>query len=98
VSTAGGFQPHWRGDGRELFYLGADQQVMAVDVKASGGFSTGEPKPLFQTHIRVSAIGSGARYDVTRDGQRFLLQASGITQAPSPSITVVTNWTAALEK
>jgi Tol biopolymer transport system component len=98
VSIGGGMQPRWRRDGSELFYLAPDQRLMAVPVTSKGGyFEAGRATPLFRT--RLQPIGSqitgfSAFYDVTPDGQRFLI--NGPPADPGPPITVVQNWTAGL--
>jgi Tol biopolymer transport system component len=87
VSTAGASQEEplrWRGDGKELFYVAADGQLMAVPVKLGpGSFESGAPVPLFRLD---SEVWSG--YDVAADGQRFLISS---LQADSLPITVVLN-------
>jgi serine/threonine protein kinase len=99
VSTHGGVQPHWRHDGKELFYLAPDSKMMSVTVKAGTTFEAGTPEPLFQTRIYGLAVSSyySQQYDVTPDGQRFLLDldASDVNAAP---LTVVLDWTAGLQK
>ncbi|MBI3665541.1 MAG: PD40 domain-containing protein, partial [Acidobacteria bacterium] len=94
VSNAGGCQPLWRKDGKELFYLGMDGKLMAVDVKAGAGFEAGAPKVLFQTPLRADPIQN--QYDVTGDGQKFIL-GEPIEQEVKP-IKVVLNWTAGLKR
>ena len=49
ISTSGGVQPEWRGDGRELFYLDPAGTLMAVDIDAAPGFEAGTPRRLFHT-------------------------------------------------
>jgi Tol biopolymer transport system component len=97
VSTAGGTQPCWRRDGKELFYLAADNRIMAVSVKAGETFAAGVPTPLFKIDS-VTTIYSTATsdYDVTADGQRFLVR-TGVAETRSLPITVVVNWTAGLK-
>jgi serine/threonine protein kinase/Tol biopolymer transport system component len=98
VSVGGGMQPRWRRDSSELFYLAPDQMLMAVPVTSKGGyFEAGRATPLFRT--RLQPIGSqitgfSAFYDVTPDGQRFLI--NGPPADPGPPMTVVLNWTAGL--
>jgi eukaryotic-like serine/threonine-protein kinase len=89
ISTGGGSVPCWRRIG-ELFYL-SGRKLMAVDVKASdSSFEPGVPKLLFEK--------SGIRnYEVTRDGQRFLIGVPVEESSPEP-ITVVLNWTADLKR
>ncbi|HEY2919512.1 MAG TPA: hypothetical protein VGK77_11020, partial [Candidatus Binatia bacterium] len=97
VSTTGGNQPRWRGDGKELFYLGTDRKLMAVDVKEDGNtFTAGNPRILFEMRV-IFAVGGAPAYDTTRDGQRFLAVTPLEETSPSP-LTVVLNWTAGLKK
>ena len=87
VSTDGGSQPKWRGDGKELFYFSSDSTMMAVAMDLRAGVEPGIPQPLFNAGIPV--IPFADQYRVTSDGQRFLV----IVPIESPPITVVTNWT-----
>ena len=73
VSNGGGCQPHWRKDGKELFYLDLQGKLMALDVSTEQSFVASTPRPLFQTPIPVSAVID--QYTVTRDGKRFILGA-----------------------
>ena len=93
VSTEGGGMPQWRGDGRELFYRGPANVITAVDVKLSPTFEHGSPRPLFST---LMSLASRQIYDVTADVERFLVNAEAEETAAIP-ITVVVNWTTALE-
>jgi serine/threonine protein kinase len=97
ISNGGGAQPHWRSDGRELFYLAPDRTLMSVDVHAAAAaiFEMGAPKPLFAT--QVSAFNAPNRYVVTADGQRFLINAPAGEISRTP-ITVVLNWTSTLKR
>jgi hypothetical protein len=99
VSTNGGVQPRWRRDGKELFYLASDRKLMAVPVRSGSSFEFGVPVPLFATKTVSGAAfyaGYSHQYDVTPDGQRFLLNTEA--DASATPITVVLNWTAALKK
>ena len=72
VSTAGGGQPRWRRDGKELLYV-SGSTLMAVDVKTDGvSFEAGIPKPLFEVDVDANARRN--RFVATRDGQRFLVK------------------------
>ena len=95
VSPAGGAEPRWRGDGKELFYRSGDQHLMAVGVETGGSFQAGIPKPLFPLRLETGL--ARAHYLPTKDGQRFLLveTPSHVTMTPT---TVVLNWTAELAK
>jgi len=105
VSREGGIQPRWRRDGRELFYISADSKVMAVPVSTVPNFTPSAPIALFAVPIfgGGTTTRSDTRYDVTSDGQKFLINAvlPGTTAArpvPPAPITVVLNWTAGLKR
>jgi len=87
ISAGGGSQPRWRADGRELFYVSPDRKVMAADVVTSGKFEAGTPHALFQTRI-LPPVEARNHYDVTSDGQRFVVNSRRPEDA-SLSITVV---------
>ena len=87
VSSGGGGVAAWRGDERELFYL-AGNALMAVPVTAEPRFSIGKPAALFQAAF---ASIQGKNYDVTRDGQRFLMIQID-DRVPPREMTVVINW------
>ena len=95
ISTHGGAQGRWRGDGRELFYLALDGRLMAVDIRASGAsFEAGAPRTLFNTGITGSFVDRTNQYLVTLDGQRVLVNRSAEDENSAP-ITIVMNWDAA---
>jgi eukaryotic-like serine/threonine-protein kinase len=71
VSVAGGVQPHWRRDGRELFYMTLDGQVMSVTIQTRPTLEVETPQPLFAVNL-VPTWG-WPQYSVTPDGQRFLV-------------------------
>ena len=74
VSRGGGSEPRWRGDGKEIFYVGPTGMLMAVPVDTKGTFSTGPPAPLFQTYRRAPLASTDLfSYDVSKDGKRFLV-------------------------
>jgi eukaryotic-like serine/threonine-protein kinase len=95
VSTGGGVQPRWRQDGKELYYLTLDGKMMAVDIKGENKIEPGIPHMLFDTELAV--IWNNNQYEVTSDGQRFLLLKPLSGTIPTP-ITVVLNWTSLLKK
>jgi serine/threonine protein kinase len=98
VSTNGGSQPRWRADGNELFYLGPDRKIMAVEIKEDGpNFAAGSPRLLLETRAAAPVFPGASSYAVTRDGQRFLLITPIEESSPSP-ITLVLNWTAGVRK
>ena len=91
----GGYEPRWRADGREIYYLSEDRTLMAVSVGAGPSF--GIPKPLFQTHVPTGVTALRTHYVPSRDGQRFLVNVSHGCRSLQP-ITVVLNWTASPEQ
>jgi eukaryotic-like serine/threonine-protein kinase len=95
VSTDGGYEPRWRGDGREIYYLSEDRKLMAVAVGAGPSFAV--PKILFQTRVPEGVTSRRTHYVPSRDGQRFLINTQSNDALPNP-ITVVFNWQAELKK
>jgi eukaryotic-like serine/threonine-protein kinase len=97
ISTAGGQAPRWRRDGTEIFYVAPDNRMMVAAANGKGGtFEVSAVKPLFETH---AITGRGYSYDVSADGQKFLINSAAHQNGSGPApITVVLNWTAALKK
>jgi Tol biopolymer transport system component/tRNA A-37 threonylcarbamoyl transferase component Bud32 len=93
VSTDGGTDPHWSHDGREIFYLDADDQLASVAVQITPGFRADLPQTLFDAQLFPGTFRS--RYTVAADGERFLLLSRAEAQTVPP-LTVVMNWTATL--
>jgi Tol biopolymer transport system component len=96
ISLNGGSDPAWRGDGGELFYLAANQDMMVVTFEKGSILKTSPPARLFGTGMATGLINpvyTRNQYVVAADGRRFLInQAAAL---PSP-ITVVLNWTVTL--
>jgi Tol biopolymer transport system component len=91
ISTDGGTEPVWNPNGRELFYRN-ENAMMAVDVAMQSGFTIGNPHKLFEGPY-LPTSGSLPNYDVTPDGQRFLmLKPTEQAQAAPTQINVVLNW------
>ena len=76
VSTGGGGQPRWKGDGKELYYRTPDDQIVAVEIKPGAKLEAGIPHVLFSAPFRGPVNSDPARHilSVTPDGQRFLLR------------------------
>ncbi|MFN7929707.1 MAG: protein kinase [Blastocatellia bacterium] len=92
ISVNGGNRPRFGRNGQELFYVAADGMMMAVKIN---GATFEPPKVLFKTRMLTSMTQSGIEYDVTADGQRFLIG----TQVGEPSpVSVILNWTEGLKK
>jgi eukaryotic-like serine/threonine-protein kinase len=89
VSSDGAWLVRWRGDGRELFYVGLDNQLHAVPVQ--GPLEFGEPKALFPIPgVSQYSTTRDFQFDVSPDGQRFIMPTTG--SIPPPPFTVIENW------
>jgi len=93
ISLSGGTDPVWSRDGKELFFISADNKMMVVEIKGTGVVpEAGVPTALFPVRI-----GTGnTRFDVAQDG-KFLIPTP-VEQTASAPITVVVNWMAGLKK
>ena len=91
VSTGGGSQPIWRGDSKELFYVAADDGLVAVPIRGTDTFEVGVSQPLFATRIPAVLAPFRTNYAVSADGQRFLVNNVTPEAAPAP-ITIAVNW------
>jgi len=97
ISSSGGAGPSWRRDGKELYYLAQDGQLMAVPVDTDGAsIQPGVPKALFPARVIPISIWRNI-YAPAPDGQRFLMLTPAGEAKPQP-ITVVVNWPLLLKK
>jgi hypothetical protein len=90
VSNQGGRDAHWRGDGKEIFYLSLSGAITAVDVASGPSPSLGTPHQLFQQSIDQFDP-TGHYFGVSADGQRFLVRRE-IDSTDLPVTTVYVNW------
>jgi Tol biopolymer transport system component len=90
VSGSGGRFPRWRRDGRELFYLDGKNRVTAVPVKTESHFEAGVSAPLWETAYLPSSRQFGKIFDVTGDGQRFVVIVPRTDTAPTRLTVVAT--------
>jgi hypothetical protein len=100
VVVGEGMEPRWREDGRELFFLGTTQQLMAVRVNPGETFRAAPPVPLFRTGLVIKGIVGilgGNQYVNSPDGQRFLLNQQPYDEGPS-QIVVLVKWTASISE
>jgi Tol biopolymer transport system component len=99
VSTGGGTRPLWSRNGQELFYLSPTGALMRVGVERGSAWAAGTPtKLLDEGYFSVPGGNLGRTYDISPDGQRFLMiKAGGANQAP-PQIVVVQNWLEELKR
>jgi Tol biopolymer transport system component/predicted Ser/Thr protein kinase len=91
ISKGGGVSPHWRYDGKEMFYVAPDGAMMSVEIDMKNGFQPGVPKQLFKLPGEIRF------WDVTRDGQKFLIPVP-VAAADSAPYNVIVNWTSTLKK
>jgi len=97
ISSGGGTMPRWRGDGREIYYWGPDGGIMAAAVDGTGSaFKWSTPAPLFQA-VAPTVRTNDINFDVSNDGQKFLLVEPSERIATSP-LMIVTDWVAALRR
>ena len=90
ISAEGGTEPVWNPNGRELFYRNGDK-MMAVDISTRAGFSAGKPQMLFAGRY-VPTPATTPNYDVSPDGQRFLMLKAVEQEQAATQINVVLNW------
>jgi serine/threonine-protein kinase len=95
ISTGGGAQPKWSANSRELFYVDLEGRIVGVPIKLGAGFAAGNPQVVIDGPYAAFPGFAGRMYDVSRDGQRFLV-LKGTDNAdddpPPPQIIVVQNW------
>ena len=90
VSRGGGTEPRWRGDGKEIFYIGPHGELTAVDVNAGEAFSAGTPVKLFTFQARAGISSTDLfTYDVTKDGKKFIVNRYVKPDAIAPLIVVL---------
>jgi eukaryotic-like serine/threonine-protein kinase len=104
VSSNGGVDPLWARSGAEIFYRAGDK-MMAVPVSRAQGLQLGRPRMLWERHYSPgmsSSCGppgvSSGNYDVTADGQRFLMIKDDAIDVFSTSLVVVLNWVEELKR
>jgi hypothetical protein len=98
VSRGGGTEPRWRADGKEIFYIAPGSMLTAVLVNTEGTFSPGNPTPPFRTQFRAPVSSTDLySYDVTKDGQRFLVNRY-VKSPQSAPLHIVLNAAAELRK
>jgi Tol biopolymer transport system component len=93
VSPGAGSDPQWRADGRELYYIGPGDWLIAVEVETQGAFAAGTQTPLFDARFDPQTRAFGSPYAVTPDGERFLVAEN--PQYAEPHLIVTQNWSGA---
>jgi serine/threonine protein kinase/Tol biopolymer transport system component len=97
ISTGGGSLPCWRADGRELFYRGPQQSIMAVPIQTAPTFVAGAPVKLFTMALQESGSFTETRFLPSADGQRFLMNTPVLT-TNDEGFSIVVNWAGDLGK
>ncbi|HXZ27364.1 MAG TPA: hypothetical protein VEG08_05120, partial [Terriglobales bacterium] len=94
ISSSGGLSPRWRRDGKELYFITPTRDLVAVPVNGSGAsLQIGSPQRLFTT---AGVSNPDFAYDVTADGQRFLINS--LDEDASQPISLLVNWRAGMKK
>jgi len=94
---AGGIQPAWARDGKELFYIGLDRMMRSAPVDGVA-WPARPPQPLFPANYFLG-LGGARAYDVSRDGRFLMLKEAAPAQTvPPASIVVTQNWTEELKR
>ena len=92
ASIDGGAQARWNPNGQELFYIGADDRLMAVPIKFSKTIEPGVPRGLFATTVGSTVtLAYRQQYLVSTDGQSFVMN-SAVAEGTASPITVILNW------
>jgi dipeptidyl aminopeptidase/acylaminoacyl peptidase len=96
ISTEGGIEPIWAHNGQELFYRVGDKMMVAA-VGTRPTFVASRPKALFERHYEKGEVSFLPDYDVSSDGQQFLMLKAEEKEAPT-QINVVQNWFVELKR
>jgi eukaryotic-like serine/threonine-protein kinase len=97
ISTEGGTQPMWAPNGRELFYRNGDK-MMAAAVETKPVFAASKPKLLFEAHYETGFSPFERGYDLSPDGQRFLMIKASEQESAATQLNVVLNWSDELRR
>ena len=100
ISKGGGTGPRWSRDDKELYYHDPNGTIMVAEITPGLAFRSGTPKPLFQAPPDLSiffTLSDAPVWDVTADGNRFLLQELAVESSSEP-FTIVLNWTSLMKQ
>ena len=101
ISRDGGLSPVWGPDSRELFFLAAtntETRVMAVDLETDQAFAAGNPRLLFSGPYRAPVPTTAPTWDISPEGERFLMLKDAVPTSTSTSTAVWLNWTEKLKR
>lgn len=96
ISTEGGIEPVWARSGRELFYRAGDK-ILSVAIDSSAGFKASSPRVVVAGQSRLETVTLLPTFDVSSDGQRFVLIKSEQEQSPT-RLNIVVNWSSELQQ
>jgi hypothetical protein len=94
ISTQGGTQPLWNPSGKEIFYRSGDK-MMAVEVTTTPQVTLSTPRVLFEQRYAYGAGITMANYDVTQDGQRFIMVKD---ESGAARLNIILNWLSELRR
>jgi len=97
ISTEGGTEPMWARNGRELFYRNGDK-MMVTAVETQPVFAASKPELLFEAHYETGLSSFERDYDVSPDGQRFLMIKGSEQESAATQLNVVLNWSDELRR
>ncbi|HKF58523.1 MAG TPA: hypothetical protein VKJ45_23990, partial [Blastocatellia bacterium] len=97
ISTEGGTEPMWARNGRELFYRNGDK-MMVTAVETTPVFTAAKPRLLFEGHYETGFSAFERNYDLSSDGQRFLMIKPGEQESAATQLNVVLNWSDELRR
>lgn len=90
VSRGGGMEPRWRGDGKEMFYIGPHGELLVVEVNAGDTFGVGTPVKLFAFQARAGISSTDLfTYDVTKDGKKFIVNRYAKPESIAPLVVML---------
>ena len=95
VSQAGGSAPVWNAGGTELYYLGLDGTLTAVEIRKGAALEVGTPRRLFRVEAKP---GLTSGFDVSPDATRFLVNAMGESDTAGQAATLLLDWTGLLRR
>jgi hypothetical protein len=97
ISTEGGVEPVWARNGRELFYRNGDKMMVAA-FETKPTFAPAKPRLVFEGHYETGLFSFHPNYDVSPDGQRFLMIKASEQESAATQINVVVNWSEELKR
>ncbi|MCB0284796.1 MAG: serine/threonine-protein kinase, partial [Calditrichaeota bacterium] len=98
ISNDGGFSPRWSPDGKKLYYISMNGIMMELPVKLEPVFSPGKQNEIMDVSSYYFPSDNADNYDITPDGEHFIMIKNSDTQEQLKSFNMIYNWTAELDK